>query len=392
MNIPDTDAHLTYSLNAYPVRNVQDIERAVFVHAEEIKNNIHTLRNDAFGIGLWIPSSVLETCMNEAWFDSMKEKLNTHNMYIFTINGFPYSQFHNTRVKEQVYVPDWTSKKRQDYTQNLADTLSRFLPEGMQGSISTLPLMFGRNRPEHEIKTAVQRLMDTVLYLRKIDAQKKKHIILALEPEPGCFLETTDTVIELFTHIIPTYGFPYIRDTYGISVRDAREYISRYLGICLDIVHAHVMFEQPYEVIRILHANNIKIAKIHIGAALILPQIEHNISDTLSQYNDDVYLHQTVVRDTSGTLHYFQDIPEALQASFAGEWRIHYHLPLTKKVHEKAYRHSHTTYHTLFRYAYQLGVRHFEIEIYTLNQISGLSSSPERIVANEIEYVLSCFN
>ena len=28
--------------------------------------------------------------------------------YVFTINGFPYGQFHGTRVKENVYRPDWS--------------------------------------------------------------------------------------------------------------------------------------------------------------------------------------------------------------------------------------------------------------------------------------------
>ena len=42
--------------------------------------------------------------------------LDQHNCYVFTINGFPYGKFHGTRVKEKVYLPDWTSAERVDFT------------------------------------------------------------------------------------------------------------------------------------------------------------------------------------------------------------------------------------------------------------------------------------
>src|ERR1051325_7979866 len=45
--------------------------------------------------------------------------LDDHRCYVFTINGFPYGRFHGTRVKEQVYAPDWTMPERVAYTNRL---------------------------------------------------------------------------------------------------------------------------------------------------------------------------------------------------------------------------------------------------------------------------------
>ena len=41
------------------------------------------------------------------------------NTYVFTINGFPYGSFHGTRIKENVFLPDWTDSTRVGYTKDL---------------------------------------------------------------------------------------------------------------------------------------------------------------------------------------------------------------------------------------------------------------------------------
>ena len=53
------------------------------------------------------------------------------NLYVFTINGFPYGCFHGARVKENVYVPDWRTPERRDYTNLLADILADLLPRNL---------------------------------------------------------------------------------------------------------------------------------------------------------------------------------------------------------------------------------------------------------------------
>jgi hypothetical protein len=53
--------------------------------------------------------------LNDSTTDNLKnfqDWLVKNNCYVFTINGFPYGQFHGARVKEQVYRPDWTDQRR----------------------------------------------------------------------------------------------------------------------------------------------------------------------------------------------------------------------------------------------------------------------------------------
>ena len=45
-------------------------------------------------------------------------------------------------MKEQVYVPDWTSPDRLAYTSRLFDLMAALVPEGVEGSVSTLPGSF----------------------------------------------------------------------------------------------------------------------------------------------------------------------------------------------------------------------------------------------------------
>ena len=43
--------------------------------------------------------------------DKLKSFLADNNMYLYTVNAFPYGPFKNQIVKEQVYEPDWRSRR-----------------------------------------------------------------------------------------------------------------------------------------------------------------------------------------------------------------------------------------------------------------------------------------
>ena len=77
-----------------------------------------------------------------------KNWLGKNDAYVFTINGFPYGNFHGSRVKEQVYRPDWTTQQRLDYTLVLFSILEELLEPGEEGSVSTLPGSFKEFHPE----------------------------------------------------------------------------------------------------------------------------------------------------------------------------------------------------------------------------------------------------
>src|SRR5207344_171857 len=119
--------------------------------------------------------------------------------YVFTINAFPFGPFHGVRVKEQVYLPDWRDRERVAFTANSAAVLAAILPDGVDGSISTVPGAFKPNgRSSEAIAAMAGNLMMAVADLVDVERRTGKRIALALEPEPCCFLETTDESIAFF--------------------------------------------------------------------------------------------------------------------------------------------------------------------------------------------------
>ena len=137
--------------------------------------------------------------------EEFKSFLSDHDLYIFTINGFPYGKFHGSSVKEKVYLPDWRDKERLRYTNVLANLLVELLPSHLtlNGSISTVP---GAFKPEIRSVADIEQMaflfIDAAIHLIELEAKSGKTIALALEPEPCCFLETVEETVSFFKNYL----------------------------------------------------------------------------------------------------------------------------------------------------------------------------------------------
>src|ERR1043166_4521447 len=115
--------------------------------------------NKPYAIGLRLSDAASRILAEPKVLQQFKGWLEASNSYIFTINGFPYSQFHGTRVKEQVYLPDWTSTERVEFTNRLFDILVELVPEGLEGSVSTVPCSFKEfSRTDKQVQAMCQNL------------------------------------------------------------------------------------------------------------------------------------------------------------------------------------------------------------------------------------------
>jgi len=117
----------------------------------------------------------------------------------------------------------------------------------------------------------------------------------------------------------------------GLDQPSASSALRDHLGLCLDLCHAAVEFEDPADCVRRLAASGIRVHKMQISAGLRLPTLDAEALDALKHFDDPVYLHQVVQRGTDG-LARFSDLPEAF-ASLNGsttdrEWRVHFHVPI----------------------------------------------------------------
>jgi hypothetical protein len=271
-----------------------------------------------YAIGLRLSDQASRELSDPKTLRDFRSWLDRERCYIFTINGFPYGRFHGTRVKEQVYAPDWTTRERLEFTNRLFDLLAQFVPEGVDGSVSTVPCSFKEFiKTDEQVKAMRDNLWRCVEHIAELSARTGKHLHLGLEPEPLCYLETTAETVLFFERM-----------------RADREYddrLARHLGVNYDTCHLAVEFEEPEHAIKLLKQNNIRISKIHVSSALkVHPTRESR--QALAAFADDVYFHQVIERRADRTLHRYRDLDVALASpeatDEAREWRIHFHIPL----------------------------------------------------------------
>lgn len=323
--------HLTYCTNIHAGERWAEIEAALRKHVLPIKAEVSP--DQPMGIGLRLSATAADELAKPEALAALKAFLAQSDLYVFTINAFPYGNFHGTRVKERVYEPDWRDERRVLFSNKAADILEALLPEGVEGSISTVPGAYkdAINGPI-DIARMVYHLIRHAAYLYRLAEETGKHISLALEPEPCCFLETIDEAIDFFNdHLFARQSVETFRRLTDISSREAREALRRHLGICLDVCHASVEFEDPVECLGRLAAVGIKVPKIQLSSALRIPVVNANAAELLARFDDGVYLHQTVEVQADRVTRY-RDLPEAFDAlrsgRAGGEWRVHCHVPL----------------------------------------------------------------
>jgi len=281
------------------------------------------------GVGLWLSAKAVEELLLHHGEREFGEWLAERGLVPYTMNGFPYGDFHQQVVKHRVYEPTWWQPERLHYTMQLAQTLDTILPLGMEGSISTLPIAWGTPCPGRgELEKAARQLRQTAQWLAQLEAESGRLIYVCLEPEPGCYFTFADDAVHFFQWQL--YG------------HEDEPLVRRHIRICHDICHAAVMFEDQEEVLRKYAAAGMQVGKVQVSAALRmdLDLFEPPAADArraaikqLSQFAEDRYLHQTVVRRDGDDL-FYEDLQPALDAEAAdprGEWRVHFHVPIYLK-------------------------------------------------------------
>jgi hypothetical protein len=114
--------HLTYCTNIHPAVGWEAVLDSLRAHAPALKAR---LSPDApFGIGLRLSGDESRELRSGGRLNEFKAWLDAEGLYVFTINGFPYGNFHGRAVKDSVYLPGCESEERLGYTLDLVRILS----------------------------------------------------------------------------------------------------------------------------------------------------------------------------------------------------------------------------------------------------------------------------
>jgi sugar phosphate isomerase/epimerase len=323
------DVHLTYCTNIHAGERWPDIRASLDAHVPAIKAAVAPDR--PLGIGLRLSGEAAAAARAPDAMAAFRDQLAGLGAYVFTINAFPFGPFHGVRVKEHVYLPDWRSDERVAFTADSAAVLAAVLPDGVDGSISTVPGAFKPNgRAEGAVAAMTARLLQAVANLVEVERTTGKRIALALEPEPCCFLETVGESVAFFAFLFSSDMIAQFAALVRVGAGEAETLLRRHLGICYDVCHGAVEYEDPVAALDRLIGAGIAVPKIQLSAAMRVPAMTRDLVGAVMRYDDGVYLHQTVVREEGGLTRYV-DLPEAVAALDGGpapEWRIHCHVPV----------------------------------------------------------------
>ena len=101
--------HLTYSTLVHPGDTWEDMWTSLTTYVPQVQKRV--CPTAPFGVSLRLSNASASTLVkSKPERDKLKSFLADNNMYLYTVNAFPYGPFKNQIVKEQVYEPDWRSR------------------------------------------------------------------------------------------------------------------------------------------------------------------------------------------------------------------------------------------------------------------------------------------
>jgi sugar phosphate isomerase/epimerase len=321
---------LSYCTNVHPGATLTETQTQLKRHASDVKRLVYP--DEPMGVGLWIPyippkrpmpialvAAVFKALLRtkDTELEALTRFLREAGLDAVTCNAFPYHDFHEEVVKHRVYEPSWASRMR-----TLQSTAAAHWMESLQTlpgsiSISTVPIGWPSSSDDEVLAGAARNLRKMAEVMLNTAAQPERPLItIDLEPEPGCILDTSDDVIAFFDQHLPD------------------DIHRRHIGVCHDICHAAVVYEDQAEALRKYAEAGINVNKVQVSSALDIDvesigresAIEH-----LRPFAEPRYLHQTSFL-TEGHFELIEDLPEAIDRLQSGETperiRVHFHVPI----------------------------------------------------------------
>jgi hypothetical protein len=324
--------HLTYSTLVHQTDNWDQLWKSVNTYLPAVKARVAP--NQKFGVCLRTSAPSAEMLSQDP---SKRADLKTffadNDLYLYTANAFVYGVFKKQVIKEDVYEPDWQTPERREYTKQVANLLAELAPEGVNPSIQSAPLGFKpKVTGDHVVAEYTNNVIDVVAHLIELKKKTGNMVTLGLEPEPRCYLETTDETIAYFKNYLfsgPTAKA--LAKKTGLNEADANRAMREYTGVVFDIGHQSVGYEDIPVSLQKLVDNGVQIVKLQEAASMHIPDVTPKTVDALQSFAKTIYLSQTCQKK-DGKYTWFLNLEDAFEAFQKDpgprEWRTHFHVPV----------------------------------------------------------------
>lgn len=394
-------AHLSYCTNIHAGESWPAVFESLKEYCLPLKAALSP--NQPYGIGLRLSNESSLLLAEPTHLQEFKQWLLDNDLYVFTMNGFPYGAFHFAVVKDKVHQPDWTTNERLEYSKRLFDILAELLPVGLDGGVSTSPLSykFWHKTPEalEQAKLdSCQNMVKVAAHLVHLKQKYGKSLHLDIEPEPDGILEDSVGFIQFYKEYLLGQGRDLLATELGCTPSQAELHIREHLQLCYDVCHFAVGFESPATVLEALDREGIRTGKIQISAALkaILPPVRslrEQIKNELSPFNESTYLHQVTMEDQAGNLAYYPDLADGLAQLEDSKWqelRTHFHVPIFAEDYGLLESTQDEIVKTLALWNRLPFTQHLEIETYTWEVLpKDLKLDLRDSIEREMRWVLS---
>ena len=259
--------HLSYSTLVHPGDTWEDMWSSLTTYVPQVKARVAP--EEAFGLSLRLAAFLAD-----------------EDLYVYTVNAFVYGGFKGQTVKERVYEPDWQTEERVRYTMNVADVLAEVAPAEVQPSIQTPPMGFKPKVTGREVIAQYRaNVLRVAAHLVDVERRTGKVITLAIEPEPHCFVETTEEAVDFFErHLYDGAAARELAKLTGLPISEAGGTLRRHIGVVYDVGHQAVEFEDPRVALQQLVDAGVPVFKLQLAAALRLPTVGREDVDRLRRF------------------------------------------------------------------------------------------------------------
>lgn len=361
-------APLGYSSNLHPAETVPALEATLAGFSARVRT---TLGWPVLGLDLRLGSQAIAELADPATRARLRRALDAARCAAVSINAFPLRPFQAAVVKRDAYLPDWTEPER------LRDTLALIpialaLSDDPEPTISTVP---GTYRPLTQgpaVRAQVARALGTWAAAAARTARAHgRAVVLCLEPEPWCLLETSWDVAAFWRGELAQDGTAAAAQGLDGDREAARSAIARHLGVCVDTCHLSLAFEDQAAAVARMAAAGARIAKCQVSAApeVRLPHQDAAGLAALLALAEPRFCHQSAARSATGSVIRCEDLDQlpAILARLpqATCVRSHFHIPLFWPAQEQGLSSTITDSRAGLAAALAHGARHVSVETYT---------------------------